>query len=238
MDVNAALNEYNTAQAEYKKFAEGESSFGSTLRSSIQKQLQDNQDLIAQVAGGEEGYYNAPSVAREKYQSVFNPFQKEALVSEYTGQARQGWTVPQGLLEQRMGTTENIVGKAVEGYKTDISNKQSIAQQAWAAYQQAVSEQQHAEELAASERASIRSSSSSGSSKKATTADYRQELGNDINDSFNYFDSNKMNAPQGWTESALLPELYSIYMPKGIKKDDIDNMVYTLRKPYEARGTF
>lgn len=148
MDPNAAIAEYNTAKDNYSQFASGAGGFAQTLRESISKDLKDNQDLISQVAAGEESYYNAPSNARATYADVTNPFQKEALVQSATGVARQGWTIPQQLLQSRMGDIKDIVGNITTGYQTDVKNKQDLAQMAWQEYQQSISEQQFSQQLA------------------------------------------------------------------------------------------
>ena len=145
MNPDQLYQNYQSAKQDYASSAsalQGEGGYSAQLRQGIMKSLRDNEDLVRQMKAGEEGYYNAPSAARNEYQGIFNPFQRESLVDQEVGMARQGWTVPQELLKQRGGMVENIVGNMTQGYQQEIGLKQNLAEMAWREYQDAVSQSQ------------------------------------------------------------------------------------------------
>src|SRR5574343_1345178 len=54
------------------------------LNTSIQDAYNNNQDIIGGLDTATAQYFQAPSEARVKYQDIWNPFQRENLVSQYT----------------------------------------------------------------------------------------------------------------------------------------------------------
>jgi len=224
MNPDQLYQNYQSAKQDYASSAsalQGEGGYSAQLRQGIMKSLRDNEDLVRQMKAGEEGYYNAPSAARNEYQGIFNPFQRESLVDTQVGQARQGWTVPQELLQQRGGMIEDIVGNMTQGYQQEVGLKQNLAEMAWREYQDAMS----------------RMTSGGGGGGSTKAAKPSDELKQDIIDNLEYWASGiKAKPAEGWTENVLLPALYEYYLPQGISRDEINKMVYQLRVPYEEAG--
>lgn len=99
------------------------------LRDALQKKLDYNQDIIGQQAQVEADYIKAPAEARVKYQDIWDPVKREALVAGARAQAWQPYSTLTGVLDQRMGQVSDIVGQGVAGWQ-DVVNQANLAYQA------------------------------------------------------------------------------------------------------------
>lgn len=111
-----------------------------------------NQDLIPQLDVATQSYLEAPQVGREQYQDIFNPFQREALVSQYTGQQSLPMLSLGSVLGQRFGRVDDIIGAGGRAFESAALTEQARAQQEGQNYQNLLNEYVTLENLRQSER--------------------------------------------------------------------------------------
>ena len=122
------------------QYQAGEVSVIDTLKQKITEAYSSNQDIIQKLDQAITGYLPSPAVGREKYQNIFNPFQRESLVSQYVANQATPMLTYSGLLGQRMGRIEDTLGAGVRGYQAESQAKQAKAQQAQQQYQNLMNE--------------------------------------------------------------------------------------------------
>jgi len=110
------------------------------LKEALGAKLNYNKDIIEQQNSAMGDYFAAPAVAREKYQGVWNPFEREKLVATARSQAYQPYANFTDILGQRMGTVSDIVGQGVAGWQSVVQQAAAIAQAAQAKYQSVLNE--------------------------------------------------------------------------------------------------
>ena len=89
-----------------------------------------------------QSYFSAPSEARVKYQDIFNPFQRENLVSQYTGTQALPMLSQANILGARMGGISDLMSSAVGGYQAQGARATNQAQLAQQQYQNLFGEYQ------------------------------------------------------------------------------------------------
>jgi len=98
------------------------SSFEPTVSDIIKQRALDafnaNQDLVAPLDTATGEFINAPKVARERYQDVFNPFTREKLVSQFQTQQAVPVQALSSILGQRFGRIEDIIGAGTRAYQS------------------------------------------------------------------------------------------------------------------------
>ena len=104
------------------------------LREAVMTKLNYNKDLIESQNKALAEYISAPSVAREKYQDVFNPFQREKLVTQERAQAYEPYANLTDILGARMGTIGDIVGAGTAGWQAQTQAAQGEAELASSRY--------------------------------------------------------------------------------------------------------
>ena len=112
------------------------------LKKSIQKAYQDNQDVISQLDTATAQYLQAPSEARVKFQDIWNPFQRENLVSQYTSNKAIPMMSWSGIYGQRMGRAGDLLSAGVGAYESDVAAKQAAAELAQQTYENALNQYQ------------------------------------------------------------------------------------------------
>lgn len=112
-DVSAA---YERA-AEFTKQA---ATLPQRLRQAIGEKFEFNKDLITERAQALGDFFAEPAVAREKYQDIFNPFTREALVTQSREQAGTKARALTDLLSQRGQRIEDIVGRTGEAFAGEV----------------------------------------------------------------------------------------------------------------------
>jgi hypothetical protein len=128
MAINDYLSDINQATAPEKaavtqastdlaNLQAGAGSLPSKLKEALNTKLNNNKDIINQQADTMGAYFNAGPQAREKYQGVFNPFQKAALVQNERTMALRPYDVLSGVLENRMGTVNDLVQSGIQGWQ-------------------------------------------------------------------------------------------------------------------------
>jgi len=98
------------------------------LKDAVNAKLDYNKDIIDQQAKAQAEYFKAPSAAREQYQDIWNPFEREKLVAGERAQAYQPYASLSGILGQRMGTIADIIGAGTGAFNASVSAQQGNAQ--------------------------------------------------------------------------------------------------------------
>lgn len=112
------------------------------LKKSIQTAYQDNADVIGQLDTSTAEYLQAPSEARVKFQDIWNPFQRENLVSQYTSNKAIPMMSWSGIYGQRMGRAGDLLTAGVGAYESDVAAKQAAADLAQQTYENALTQYQ------------------------------------------------------------------------------------------------
>jgi ABC-type transporter Mla subunit MlaD len=102
------------------------------LRDAINKKLDNNRDLIEQKNKAKEDYFSSAAEGREQYQDIFNPFQREALVTRGRNQAYTPYANLQDILATRQGGIQNMIGAASTAAQGDLNtatNQATLLQQ-------------------------------------------------------------------------------------------------------------
>ena len=88
------------------------------LKDAILQKLNYNQDLISKQSESQANYFAAPSQARVDYQNVWDPQQREALVTQARTQAYAPYSTYTDLLKTRMGSVADIIGAGTASFKS------------------------------------------------------------------------------------------------------------------------
>jgi hypothetical protein len=126
-NVTRAREEATSAATSAGNLAAGEYTIGDILKKKVTEAYQDNQDVIGKLDTATATYTGAPSAAREKFSGIFNPTQREALVSEYTGNQSIPMLSLSSILGQRFGRIEDTIGAGTRGYQGMVAGEQSRA---------------------------------------------------------------------------------------------------------------
>lgn len=130
-DIEAARTTAQTAGSALGELTAGGYTIGDELKKRVQEAYDYNKDIIGPLDTATLAYTGAPTEARsifsdptsERY--VFNPFQQEQLVSQYT----QGKALPMlalgSILGQRMGRIEDLIGAGTRAYQANTARAQS-----------------------------------------------------------------------------------------------------------------
>jgi len=140
--------------ADLAKLQVGEGSLPSKLKEALNTKLNNNADLISQQSATMQKYFNSGPEAREKYQDVWNPFEKAKLVQQERSMALRPYDTLSGILENRMGNVSDIISAGVQGWQglvNAVSTKLGIAKDSVAtalqAYLAATGQQEAADQL-------------------------------------------------------------------------------------------
>ena len=156
-DVNTATQDLSTLQA-------GAGNLPQKLKDALNTKLNNNKDIINQQADTMGAYFNSGAEARQKYQNIWDPFEKAKLVEQQKTMALKPYDVLSGVLENRMGTVNDIVQSGIGGWQgatnaatTKLQAAQANLANALQAYQLA-STQQSAEDQARAQAAAAEES--------------------------------------------------------------------------------
>ena len=146
-DVSNAAQDLSTLQA-------GAGSLPSKLKEALNLKLNNNKDIIEQQADTMQEYFSSGAKAREKYQDVWDPFKKAALVAQDRTMALRPYDVLSGVLENRMGSVNDIVQSGIQGWQglvnaatTKVDLAKSNLATALQAYMSAVGSQQNEDQM-------------------------------------------------------------------------------------------
>jgi hypothetical protein len=100
------------------------------LKQAIMEKLNYNQDIISQQNQAMSNYFSAPAKAREQYQNIWNPFERESLVSQATANAYAPYATLTQVLGQRQGNISDVVNAGTSAFNAQASAESNAAQQA------------------------------------------------------------------------------------------------------------
>lgn len=126
--ASATANDYSSAAA----------LLPAKLKDAIQAKLDYNSDIVNQRSKALADYTAAPSASRLKYQDIFNPFQREALVSGDVSSALGNYQGLTDILNQRMGNVNDLVGAGTGAFNAQTMAAQNAAGLARQNYMDAV----------------------------------------------------------------------------------------------------
>lgn len=126
-EVLAARGVAQNAASDVAKMGSAVTLLPYKLREAINEKLDYNKDLITQKNKAMEDYFVAPSKARLDYQSIFNPFQREALVSKSVSQAYTPYANLQDILATRQGGISDLIQGAGANARADLTTAQNSA---------------------------------------------------------------------------------------------------------------
>jgi len=128
--------------SEAGEFASQAPKIGEQLRQKSLAALNYNQDIVGPLDEASSAYFSAPQVGREKFQDIFNPFEREKLVSQYVGNQAIPMLGYSSILGQRMGTQQDFIGAGTGAYTAEANAKAVAAQLARQNYQDLLGEYQ------------------------------------------------------------------------------------------------
>ena len=126
-DLTAAGTAADTAAQTASQYQTASQMLPAALKSAINEKLDYNKDLINQKNISMTDYFNAPSAARLQYQDIFNPFQREALVSKSVNNAYLPYANNQDILTQRLGSISDIINQATGAFGAQVTSAQGAA---------------------------------------------------------------------------------------------------------------
>ena len=130
-----AQMEAQTAGSAAVAYQSAASQLPAKLKEAVMGKLDYNKDLIEQKNKAQAEYFAAPSAAREQYQDIWNPFEREKLVAGERAQAYQPYANLTDILGQRLGNIGDVINQGVGAFNSDVAAKQGayqLAQQRYA----------------------------------------------------------------------------------------------------------
>lgn len=131
-----------TAQQSASQLGAYAGSIPDALKKAVQNAYKDNQDVLTQLDTATADYLQSPSEARVKFQNIWNPFQRESLVSQYTSNQAIPMLSYSGIYGQRMGRAGDLINAGVGAYQADVAAQQAVADAAQQAYENALTQYQ------------------------------------------------------------------------------------------------
>lgn len=124
-----------------------EGSISDVLRQKIIEAYQNNEDITVPLDAATQTYLNAPQAAREKYQNIFNPFQRENLVSQYQGNAALPMLSLSNIYGNRVGRIDDTIGAGTRAYSASVEAARNTAEMATQNYKNLLDEYVTGEQL-------------------------------------------------------------------------------------------
>lgn len=100
----------------------------SVLKQKLDEAYQSNQDIVGPLDEATSTYLSSPSVAREKFQDIFNPFSRERLVSQYVNQEAIPMLSYSNILGSRRGSIADTIKAGTGAYQAQVAGAQGQAQ--------------------------------------------------------------------------------------------------------------
>lgn len=139
-EVIQARQKASDLATNYGNLKAGEPAISDVLAQKVREAYADNQDVIKPLDTATATYYAAPAVAREKYQNIFNPFQRESLVSQYVSNESLPMLSYSSIYGNRMGRVEDTIGAGTRAYQAKVTAAQAIYEAARQNYQDLLGE--------------------------------------------------------------------------------------------------
>jgi predicted house-cleaning noncanonical NTP pyrophosphatase (MazG superfamily) len=112
------------------ELAAGENTISDILTQKVRDAYSSDQDITSKLDLATGTYLSAPSAAREQYQGIFNPFQRESLVDKYVSEALIPLLSYSTLYGQRQGRIGDIISAGTGAYKAESTRKAGEAKAA------------------------------------------------------------------------------------------------------------
>jgi hypothetical protein len=129
-----AQMEAQTAGSTAVAYQSAASQLPAKLKEAVMGKLDYNKDLIEQKNKAQAEYFATPSAAREQYQDIWNPFEREKLVAGERAQAYQPYANLTDILGARMGSIADIINAGTGAFNSDVMAKQGAYQLAQQKY--------------------------------------------------------------------------------------------------------
>jgi len=126
----------------------GQYTVGDVLKQKALDAYGASQDIIKPLDVATQEYLTAPQVAREKYADVFDPFARERLTAQYTGQQALPMLSLASILGQRFGRVEDVIGTGTRAYEAQTAAAGQAAQLGRQSYTDLLDEYQIVQQLA------------------------------------------------------------------------------------------
>ncbi len=151
-DVTQARTAAQTATSQANDLAAGTYNIEGALKEKLNEAYNYNKDIVDPLDTAQSEYLAAPSTGREKFQNIFNPFQREALVSQYTSNKSLPMLSLANVLGTRRGSIADIINAGTGAYQANAQRAAGQAQSARQLYQDLLSEYQFGQQQDLRER--------------------------------------------------------------------------------------
>lgn len=147
--VNTANSNLNAAQNTYNGLSAGSSTFSDALKQALLNKFNGNQDLVNQQGTAFNQYLNAAANAQNEYSNwgnqmaqgagkgIINPYAVNDAVQSSINDAYSNYSNAQNLLNQRVGTINDLVNSGGNIYQGQVTNAQNAVNTATEAQKQA-----------------------------------------------------------------------------------------------------
>lgn len=129
-DIQGAQQASQQATAKATELQAGGFTIGDQLKQRVEEAYDYNRDITSKLDTASSDYLSAPATGREKYQDIFNPFQREALVSQYVGNQSLPMLMYSDILGHRQGRIGDLVGAGTNAYNAETARALGLAGQA------------------------------------------------------------------------------------------------------------
>lgn len=146
-NITSARSEADSAARTYGEVSAQVPSVPDVLKQKIIEAYKNSEDLVLPLDQATKTYLSAPAVGRGKYQNIFNPFQRESLISQYVGNESLPMLSLSNIYGNRVGRIEDTIGAGVRGFQTVVAAKQAEAEAKRQIYQDLLSEYKLTEDL-------------------------------------------------------------------------------------------
>ena len=123
-DIAQAGTNLQDVSSSASDVAAGSYTVGDQLRRLVTDAFESNQDIVEPLDVATQDYLQAPQVAREQYKDIFNPFSRERLTSQYTGNMSLPMLSLSSILGQRFGRVDDLIGAGTRAYQAESARRQ------------------------------------------------------------------------------------------------------------------
>jgi len=123
-ELQAARQQAQNAGQTAVNYASAAGQLPTKLREAIMNKVDYNKDIITEQNEAMADYFAAPAESRDKYQNIWNPFKREALVSRSVANAYAPYATLTDVLGQRMGRIEDIIGAGTGAFDSAVTAQQ------------------------------------------------------------------------------------------------------------------
>lgn len=146
-EITAAQQKATTLAGRAGELAAYQPTVGDVLKQKAIDAYGASQDIIKPLDIATQEYLTAPQVGREKYAGIFDPFARERLTAQYTGQQALPMLSLASILGQRFGRIEDIIGAGTRAFQAQTTGAISGAELARQSYQDLLAQYQWQKEM-------------------------------------------------------------------------------------------